>query len=221
MKKEKLNPVLAFEDQQAVDISRNLITEELYNAVTRLVNAFNDLNLGELQEAELPRLIEAPGDFVKGKCADAIGEVPEFGGFKMKRDTLINQLDLPDITHVKEAAAACIKAKGSRPAMFYSMYEISGRAVKVKTEQLEKYLDGSRTYATNEDEIKVLEHYNAFLKAYNDFDALLRSRPVTSGGLKAFPFQSLLNRDPRNGGDAISIHPGLYNALMNPRSFNS
>ncbi|OLY91211.1 hypothetical protein SAMN05444008_11285 [Cnuella takakiae] len=211
-KTTKARPVLAFEDRQNIDSIKCIVTQDLHGALSAMVGAFHALGVGSLDISELKSLAEDPETVVRDKVASTI-EAPIVAGFRMKKESIINQLELPDISELKAAAARVIKIGGNRLSLFLTMYELEGKEVRVKEATLETYLDGSRTYAITPEEIEVLEKYNAFLQAYNDFDALLKTKSRTAGGLNAFPAQVLLYKDSVGRG---VINPAIYSAIMNP-----
>lgn len=173
-----------------VNHERLLLTEDLNAINTRLhhyqvvasqlkqvIVEYNKFDLDPFEPEILNQLLADPIAFVREQCLSRI-EVPAIGGFKMKREALLDSLDLPDMNPLQKAVET-IKKYNLTPGAYFDLpgdFIITDGEVSTKEEVRKAIAEGFRLYAEKPNELEAADAYIAFINAWRKLDKMLRSR---------------------------------------------
>jgi hypothetical protein len=147
--------VLVVKNQLAINgIKSNL--EALVKLLQQVVDAYNELGIGQLQNDEWEELLDGTQPFLNGKFL-AMVERPVGGPFKMKDSALLASLELPDTTALKAAITKLQEAKQKQNGNgeLYAL-TIEGDTVGFSQKWLDNQVEANCTYAVSDREKQIL-----------------------------------------------------------------
>lgn len=214
MKKQLVRDI----DPHTVKQITKLHTETL-TRLNQIHDEYKKLALSPINTVELKHLIHHTDNLIKSKCEELIGELPSYGGLKVKKEALMDSLELPNYSaitaKVRELREFWNKNEGN--PLILDRFEMQSGQVVLNEASLTVFIDSKRLYAVTEREKEVFTAMKNFLDAYNALDDV--AKKYMGGALKDrygrnpfLPFiytEAVFDND--NGKPAIKID--LYNTL--------
>lgn len=202
------------EDSAAIEkINQN--AQSVASLVKLIIDQYNALDIDEFKIEELHALVENPDGFIKQKCFALVEETPKIGGLSMRREAILDQLELPDYSALKRTIDSLKKylKTQERNLSMLGMFDFQDGKVVIKNDQLRVHIEAHRKYTANEKEENFAALYSNYINAYNNLSAFLKDKGFAPDGLKGFKPEHVVNYDSATG-DAV-FSPGFFYRLFN------
>jgi hypothetical protein len=202
--------------QESKGIIRHLTTvhNETLNRLNEITEDYKTLGFAPLDSDSLKTFFHHTDAFIRKQAENLIGEIPSFGGYKMKKEDFLNTLELPNTTSIK-AKIQALKDYWQRTnsnAIILNNFDVKENAVVINEDRFNAALDAHRVYATNEKEIKVFEVMHNALQSYLDLDKVVTEFIQGSSGLKNWRPLHFLKMN--NEGE-LEINLDFYKQIIN------
>jgi len=149
-------------------------TEKNKKKVQQVVDVFLSLNLVDAISDELVKhILQNPENTVKSIYMQRLPEVDKQTGLKNNKEKMISQMELPDLSELKESVEV-VKNAGIE----FNFYDIKNNKVVINEKEVNRSLDVYRKYANNEKEAELfdkLEHLKDVLNELNENTGFLKA----------------------------------------------
>jgi hypothetical protein len=209
--KAEVKPFLVNEDTNAIADTQAGVSI-VAGTLQKVIKEYEALGVGEFNASELSAILNDPQSVVNTKCMEKIGTPPEIAGFKVKKQNLIDSLEMPDVSNLQKAVDsfkhfANQYSLGSQPLAHFI---IEGNEVKLNESVLKNRLDTYRVYASTENEIQIATEYQEYLESFKKIHARLLGVGV-AGGLFAMHPERIVKRSELTGD--LGLHVDFYNLI--------
>lgn len=192
-------PLKIHEDKAAIDhLDSNLTT--LRGHLEQVFTEYKRLDLGELDPQDLHYVLSDPHSYVESKCLDKLTDLPSYGGFKMNRAAVLEQLQLPSVATLQTAINSVMMYRRlSRTGL--QVFSFDKGKVSIIDSEAEKLRDMHRVYATTQSQAEAAAIYQQFRESYIKLDDFYKQK-VGSNGLRNLRHTDLFEHE---GGDSSKL----------------
>ena len=157
-------------------IHENITKQALEAAKKRLQSLLNEWSKLEIGECtDIGGLLMRP-EQAYNTAIDKLIDVPaKTGRFAVKKDSVLNTLDLPDPSNLYASA------KSIRQQPFCAsveLWDVEGNEVILNTSEAERYIDSQSVYASQPDKIALVKDVNKLCELYNSINERLNGELI-------------------------------------------
>lgn len=202
------------EDKEAIEkINQN--AQSVAALVKLCIEQYNALGIDDFQIDDLQSLVENPDGFIREKCFAMVTDIPKINGLSLRREAILDQLELPNYSSLKrtiDSLKAYLKSQ-DRNLAFLGMFDYQDGRVIAKDDQLRAIIESNRKYTQNDTEESFAVLYNNYLKTYNELSGFLKDKGFAPDGLKGFQPDLIVKHDSDTGEAVFST--GFFYRIFN------
>lgn len=213
MKKEER--VFVHEDKIQAD-KFNEAVAVLHPLLQAVVTEWNKMGISEMESNELMFAMEKPEKFYDRKISEKLPEPEEkeVGGFKVKKESIKDSLELPDPGKFYAASAKAYDKFCKTPATS-SVFYIDGNIVTINEDAREEEIDAcSRIYAVSREEKEAVELIKGFIEASEKLSAFATKHKLDqmfniNSGLRFDPWRYVILYP-----DGLKVRPSIISEVQ-------